>query len=124
MASAGGSRGRSLFSVLFRWVWNTESFISVATVWRIIMRSHCDVIVAGAGIVGLSVAYRLAQRGAQVTVLDPDQKGGRGSRAAAGVVIPSIRTGSDQALHDFARQGLHALDAELKRLAPTYAIEQ
>jgi glycine oxidase len=88
------------------------------------MKTHYDAIIAGAGIVGLSVASRLAERGARVTVLDPDLKGGRGSRAAAGVVIPSIRTGSDQALHEFACQGLNALDAELRRLAPTYAIEQ
>ena len=72
------------------------------------MKSHCDVIVAGAGIVGLSAAYRLAECGARVTVLDPDQKGGRGSRAAAGVIIPSIRTSSDQSLHDFACQGMTA----------------
>jgi glycine oxidase len=89
-----------------------------------IMKSHYDVIVAGAGIVGLSAAYRLAERGARVTVLDPDQKGGRGSRAAAGVIIPSIRTSSDQSLHDFACQGLNELNAELRRLAPTYAIGQ
>ncbi len=42
-----------------------------------------DVIVAGAGVIGLSVAWRLAELGAKVVVLDPDQKGGRGSRAAA-----------------------------------------
>ena len=34
------------------------------------MRTRRDVVVVGAGVVGLSIAFQLAQRGASVTVLD------------------------------------------------------
>lgn len=46
-----------------------------------------DVLVVGGGIIGLAVAWRSAQRGLSVTVLDPDP--GRGAnRAAAGMLAP------------------------------------
>src|SRR5690606_14099785 len=35
------------------------------------MSAGADVVVVGAGIIGLSAAWRLAQRGASVTVVDP-----------------------------------------------------
>lgn len=88
------------------------------------MTESFDVIVAGAGIVGLSTARRLAEQGARVALLDPDQKGGRGSRAAAGVVIPSVRLRSQQKLHEFARQGQQELQADLQQLAASYAIRR
>src|SRR5579859_5585215 len=46
-----------------------------------------DVLVVGGGIIGLAVAWRTAQRGLRVTVLDPDP--GRGAnRVAAGMLAP------------------------------------
>jgi glycine oxidase len=50
-------------------------------------RTHSDVVVIGGGIIGLAVAWRAAQRGLDVTVLDPDP--GRGAaEAAAGMLAP------------------------------------
>jgi glycine oxidase len=54
-------------------------------------RAAPDVVVIGAGIAGLSVAWGLAQRGAQVVVIDPAPGMGCGaSGAAAGVLAPPI----------------------------------
>jgi glycine oxidase len=46
-----------------------------------------DVAVAGGGLIGLSVAWRAAQRGLSVTVVD-DAAGAGASRAAAGMLAP------------------------------------
>jgi glycine oxidase len=46
-----------------------------------------DVVVAGAGLIGLSVAWRSAQRGLSVTVVD-GAPGSGASRAAAGMLAP------------------------------------
>jgi len=46
-----------------------------------------DVVVVGGGAIGLTSAWRLAQRGAVVTVVDPDPGGGA-SGVAAGMLAP------------------------------------
>ena len=46
-----------------------------------------DAIVVGGGVIGLTVAWRLAQRDAAVTVLDPDP-GRAASQVAAGMLAP------------------------------------
>ena len=46
-----------------------------------------DVVVAGGGLIGLSIAWRAAQRGLSVTVVD-DVPGAGASRAAAGMLAP------------------------------------
>jgi glycine oxidase len=58
-----------------------------------------DVLVVGGGIIGLGVAWRAAQRGLSVTVLDPDP--GRGAnRVAAGMLAPvtELRYGEEPLL--------------------------
>ncbi len=46
------------------------------------------VIIVGAGIIGLSLAWRLAQRGMQVTILDRSAAATEASWAAAGMLAP------------------------------------
>lgn len=48
-----------------------------------------DVIIAGAGIIGLSLAMELRQRGATVLVLDRAEPGSEASSAAAGMLAPA-----------------------------------
>src|SRR5215471_2096814 len=47
-----------------------------------------DVIIAGAGIIGVSIALELRERGARVLVLDRGEPGQEASSAAAGMLAP------------------------------------
>ncbi|MEV6206887.1 glycine oxidase ThiO [Kitasatospora sp. NPDC051914] len=50
-------------------------------------RSHSDVLVVGGGIIGLGVAWRAAQRGLSVALVDP-APGGGAAQVAAGMLAP------------------------------------
>jgi glycine oxidase len=78
-----------------------------------------DAVVIGAGAVGLSVARRIAAAGGAPLVVDADLTGGRGSRAAAGVAIPSVRLLEDPELHRFAAAGADRLAEDLDALEGT-----
>ena len=54
--------------------------------------AHPDVLVIGGGIIGCSIAMRLAQGGLKVTVLEKGQPGGEASSAAAGMIAPQGET--------------------------------
>jgi len=56
---------------------------------RILLVHPSDVIIAGAGIIGLSVAMELRRAGASVTVLDRGEPGREASSAAAGMLVTS-----------------------------------
>jgi glycine oxidase len=86
--------------------------------------SRADIVVLGAGVVGLSAARRLVAFGASVTVLDAVDPGGRGSRAAAGVAIPSVRLFDDPDLLAFARAGRATLAADLDALPGGAALKR
>ena len=47
-----------------------------------------DVVIAGAGVIGLSIAHELLCRGTRVTLVDPRQPGMGASWASAGVLAP------------------------------------
>ncbi|MBZ4417828.1 FAD-binding oxidoreductase [Myxococcus sp. RHSTA-1-4] len=80
------------------------------------MKPGTDILILGAGVVGLSAARRLVSSGASVTVLDAVHPGGRGSRAAAGVAIPSVRLWEDADMLAFARAGRATLAEDLASL--------
>ncbi|QTC92053.1 FAD-binding oxidoreductase [Brevundimonas goettingensis] len=60
-----------------------------------------DILVLGAGVLGLCTAVELTRRGRQVVVLDPG--GGNASSVAAGMIAPAIESFVDGASPDHAR---------------------
>jgi D-amino-acid dehydrogenase len=80
------------------------------------MSERADVVVVGAGIVGLSLAYELACLGASVTVVDAGHAG-RATDAGAGILSPATSMEADPELWPFLRRcGAH-YPALLERLA-------
>ncbi|MFC5556808.1 glycine oxidase ThiO [Methylobacterium iners] len=59
-----------------------------------------DVVIVGAGVIGLSIAWRLAERGRSVTVLERETIGAGASLAATGMLAPAAEhePGSDPLL--------------------------
>ena len=61
-----------------------------------------DVVVAGAGIIGCTVAYELAKRGYRVEVFETRHVGGGATHATAGVLAPFIHAPSPEPLQHLA----------------------
>ena len=80
------------------------------------MSEQPDVVVVGAGLAGLGVAWRLAQRGRRVVVLETGEVGRGASWAAAGMLAPSAEIG-------FEELDLYALGQESLRRWPGFARE-
>jgi len=74
-----------------------------------------DVVVAGAGIIGSSIAWRLAQVGMRVILLDAGRMGGEASSAGAGMLAPGGEIAERSAWSDFALESL--------RLYPDFVAE-
>ncbi len=78
-------------------------------------RAH-DLVVIGAGIVGLSCAWRAAQAGASVLVVERDEPGAGASGVAAGMLAPVTEA-------DFGEEELLALNLESRAMWPGFAAE-
>ena len=65
-----------------------------------------DAIITGAGIIGGSIAWRLAQSGLRVALLDAATMGGEASWAAAGMLAPGGEIEGPSAWNDFALESL------------------
>src|SRR5499427_3624919 len=90
-----------------------ESVISVP----IFAASHRPkTIVIGAGVMGLGIAWRLAQSGCSVTVYDRAEAGRGASWAAAGMLAAAVET-------EPGEEKLLALTLESQRLWPDFARE-
>ena len=75
-----------------------------------------DVVVVGAGVAGLGVAWRLAHSGLDVTVLDRGAAGRGATWAAAGMLAPSAEIG-------FEELDLYALGLESLARWPAFAAD-
>src|SRR5713101_5423044 len=65
---------------------------------------RADVVVVGAGYTGLSAALHLAERGADVVVLDAAEPGWGGSGRNGGQVIPGLKHEPDELEHKFGQE--------------------
>ncbi|HVX92284.1 MAG TPA: FAD-dependent oxidoreductase, partial [Xanthobacteraceae bacterium] len=74
------------------------------------------VVVIGAGVVGLGIAWRLAARGARVTVFDKGTAGGGASHAAAGMLAACAEA-------EPGEEALVALGRESQARWPAFAAE-
>ena len=80
------------------------------------MDQEAEVIVVGAGLMGLGVAWRLAQAGHAVTVFERGEAGRGASWAAAGMLAPAAEIG-------FEEPDLYRLMEESRRRWPAFAAE-
>ena len=79
-------------------------------------KNSYDAVVVGAGIIGLACAWRAAQRGLSVLVLERDEPGAGASGVAAGMLAPVTEA-------DFGDDDLLRANLESRRLWPAFARE-
>jgi glycine oxidase len=82
-----------------------------------------EIVVVGSGIIGASVAYELARRGARVTVLDARAPGLGASQASAGVLAPYIEAPAQSVLRDLSVESLGLYDEFVARVASDAGLE-
>ena len=77
-----------------------------------------DLVVVGAGVIGLAVAWRARSAGMSVTVFERDRAGAGASRVAAGMLAPVAEV-------EFGEAGRRALELGLRsaRMWPSFAAE-
>src|SRR3954453_15879347 len=79
-------------------------------------RTGYDVVVVGAGVIGLASAWRAAQRGLAVLVVERDQPGAGASGVAAGMLAPVTEA-------EFGEQALLELNLAGAAAWPAFAAE-
>src|SRR5579864_2700768 len=78
--------------------------------------SELKAIVMGGGIIGCSVAWRLAAEGVVTTVLERGRIGQEASWAAAGLIAPQAETHEPGPLFEFSLRARDAFEAIVDRL--------
>ncbi|HWZ30563.1 MAG TPA: FAD-dependent oxidoreductase [Bryobacteraceae bacterium] len=76
-----------------------------------------DVLIAGAGLIGSSIAWRLSQAGASVTLCDAGTLGGETSSAGAGMLSPGGEFDKPSVWIDLAVEGMRMYPAFVEELA-------
>jgi glycine oxidase len=79
-------------------------------------KASYDVVVIGAGVIGLSVGWRCARRGASTLVLDAAEPGRGATHAAAGMLAPVSEA-------NFGEQNLIALNLESAERYPSFVAQ-
>ncbi|MBZ5606139.1 MAG: FAD-binding oxidoreductase [Acidobacteriia bacterium] len=76
-----------------------------------------DVLIAGAGLIGASIAWRLSQAGIRVTMCDAGSFGGECSSAGAGMLSPGGEFDKPSVWIDLAVEGMRMYPAFVDELA-------
>lgn len=80
------------------------------------MRENGDIIVVGAGLIGLAIAFELAERGGTVRVYDRAEPARAASWAAAGLLAPYSETLRDPGLLSLCESSLREYPAFVQRV--------
>jgi glycine oxidase len=75
-----------------------------------------DVIVVGAGLIGLAIAFELAERGAAVRIYDRGEPGHAASWAGAGMLAPHTEGAEDEAMLTFGIASLGQYPGFIERV--------
>ena len=87
------------------------------------VRSGGDVAVIGAGVIGLSVAFELAARGAQVRIYDTGEPAKAASWAAAGMLAPYSETIADDEMQQLCEESLALYPSFVRTVANVSGID-
>jgi glycine oxidase len=82
-----------------------------------------DVIVVGAGLIGLSIAFELAERGAAVRLYDRAEPAHAASWAGAGMLAPHTERITDPALLELAASSLDLYPEFVRRVAAASGVD-
>jgi glycine oxidase len=82
-----------------------------------------DVVVVGAGLIGLAIAFELAERGATVRVYDRGEPGRAASWAGAGMLAPYTERVANEALLGFCASSLREYPAFVERVRAASGID-
>ncbi len=82
-----------------------------------------DVVVIGAGLIGLATAFELGERGATVRVYDRGEPGRAASWAGAGMLAPYTERVGDEALLEFCASALREYPAFVERVHAASGID-
>ncbi len=81
-------------------------------------------IVIGGGVIGLAIAWRLARRGARVTILERGQTGQESSRVAAGMLAAAAEVGFEEfELYELCRASLKEWPSFVRELKDDSGID-
>src|SRR4051812_34240432 len=89
---------------------------TTGTVSRPGRRTGYDAIVVGAGVIGLASAWRIAERGLSVCVIEREDVGAGASGVAAGMLAPVTEA-------EFGAQALLALNLDSAERWPAFAAD-
>lgn len=82
------------------------------------------IVVVGAGVAGLGIAWKLAASGRDVTVLDRGDAGGGASTVAAGMIAPRAEYGATGGVEvEFANESIHLWDDFAKQIEADSGID-